>query len=131
MNDNNELHSGIDIIEIDRIQNVLIKHPERFLRKIFTEYEINYCRGRATQLAARFASKEAAMKALGTGIRGVGWREVEVQRLRSGKPYIILHGRAKKRAESMGIKKIELSISHSKNLATAMVIMYKLSLIHI
>mgnify|MGYP001388399871 FL=1 len=125
MNDNNELHSGIDIIEIDRIQNVLIKHPKRFLRKIFTEYEINYCRGRATQLAARFASKEAAMKALGTGIRGVGWREVEVQRLRSGKPYIILHGRAKKRAESMGIKKIELSISHSKNLATAMVIMYK------
>jgi len=125
MNDNNELHSGIDIIEIDRIQNVLIKHPERFLRKIFTEYEINYCRGRSTQLAARFASKEAAMKALGTGIRGVGWREIEVQRLRSGKPYIILHGRAKKRAESMGIKKIELSISHSKNLATAMVIMYK------
>ena len=125
MNDNNELHSGIDIIEIDRIQNVLIKLPERFLRKIFTEYEINYCRGRATQLAARFASKEATMKALGTGIRGVGWREVEVQRLRSGKPYIILHGRAKKRAESMGIKKIELSISHSKNLATAMVIMYK------
>ena len=125
MNDNNELHSGIDIIEIDRIQNVLIKHPERFLRKIFTEYEINYCRGRATQLAARFASKEATMKALGTGIRGVGWREVEVQRLRSGKPYIILHGRAKERAESMGIKKIELSISHSKNLATAMVIMYK------
>ena len=125
MNDNNELHSGIDIIEIDRIQNVLRKHPKRFLRKIFTEYEINYCRGRATQLAARFASKEAAMKALGTGIRGVGWREVEVQRLRSGKPYIILHGRAKKRAESMGIKKIELSISHSKTLATAMVIMYK------
>ena len=125
MNDNNELHSGIDIIEIDRIQNVLRKHPERFLRKIFTEYEINYCRGRATQLAARFASKEAAMKALGTGVRGVGWREVEVQRLRSGKPYIILHGRAKKRAKSMGIKKIELSISHSKNLATAMVIMYK------
>ena len=125
MNDNNELHSGIDIIEIDRIQNVLIKHPKRFLRKIFTEYEINYCRGRATQLAARFASKEAAMKALCTGIRGVGWREVEVQRLRSGKPYIILHGRAKKRAELMGIKKIELSISHSKNLATAMVIMYK------
>ena len=127
MNDNNELHSGIDIIEIDRIQNVLIKHPKRFLRKIFTEYEINYCRGRATQLAARFASKEAAMKALGTGIRGVWWREVEVQRLRSGKPYIILHGRAKKRAESMGIKKIELSISHSKKLATAMVIMYKWS----
>ena len=125
MNDNNELHSGIDIIEIDRIQNVLIKHPERFLRKIFTEYEINYCRGRATQLAARFASKEAAMKALGTGTRGVGWKEVEVQRLRSGKPYIILHGRAKKRAESMGITKIELSISHSKNLATAMVIMYQ------
>ena len=125
MNDNNQLHSGIDIIEIDRIQNVLFKYPSRFLTKIFTEYEINYCRGRATQLAARFASKEAAMKALGTGTRGVGWKEVEVQRLRSGKPYIILHGRAKKRAKLMGITKIELSISHSKNLATAMVIMYQ------
>ena len=125
MSDNNQLHSGIDIIEIDRIKDVLLKHSSRFLTKIFTEYEINYCRGRATQLAARFASKEAAMKALGTGIRGVGWKEVEVQRLRSGKPYIILHGRAKKRAESMGITKIELSISHSKNLATAMVIMYQ------
>jgi len=125
MDDNNQLHSGIDIIEIDRIQYVLKKHPVRFEKKVFTEYERNYCRGRATQLAARFASKEAAMKALGTGTRGVGWKEVEVQRLKSGKPFIVLHGRAKKRADLMGITKIELSISHSKNLATAMVIMYK------
>ena len=125
MDDNNQLHSGIDIIEIDRIQYVLKKHPVRFEKKVFTEYERNYCRGRATQLAARFASKEAAMKALGTGTRGVGWKEVEVKRLKSGKPFIVLHGRAKKRADLMGITKIELSISHSKNLATAMVIMYK------
>ena len=125
MDDNNQLHSGIDIIEIDRIQYVLKKHPVRFEKKVFTEYERNYCRGRATQLAARFASKEAAMKALGTGTRGVGWKEVEVQRLKSGKPFIVLHGRAKNRADLMGITKIELSISHSKNLATAMVIMYK------
>ena len=125
MDDNNQIHSGIDIIEIERIKYVLTKHPIRFLEKIFTEYEINYCRGRATQLAARFASKEAAMKALGTGTRGVGWREIEVQRLKSGKPYIKLHGRAKERAKFIGVKKIELSISHSKKLATAIVIMYQ------
>ena len=125
MDDNNQIHSGIDIIEINRIKHVLAKHPKRFLEKIFTEYERNYCRGRSTQLAARFAAKEAAMKALGTGVRGVGWKEIEVQRLPSGKPFIKLHGRAKERAKFIGVKKIELSISHSKELATAMVIMYK------
>ena len=125
MDDNNQIHSGIDIIEIARIKNVLYKHPKRFLEKIFTEYEINYCRGRSTQLAARFAAKEAAMKALGTGVRGVGWKEIEVQRLPSGKPFIKLHGRAMERAKFIGVEKIELSISHSKELATAMVIMYK------
>ena len=125
MDDNNQIHSGIDIIEIARIKNVLTKHPKRFLEKIFTEYERNYCRGRSTQLAARFAAKEAAMKALGTGVRGVGWKEIEVQRLPSGKPIIKLHGRAKKRAKFIGVERIELSISHSKELATAMVIMYK------
>ncbi len=125
MDDNNQIHSGIDIIEIARIKNVLTKHPKRFLEKIFTEYERNYCRGRSTQLAARYAAKEAAMKALGTGVRGVGWKEIEVQRLPSGKPYIKLHGRANERAKFIGVEKIELSISHSKELATAMVIMYK------
>ena len=125
MDDNNQIHSGIDIIEIARIKNVLTKHPKRFLEKIFTEYERNYCRGRSTQLAARFAAKEAAMKALGTGVRGVGWKEIEVQRLPSGKPYIKLHGRANESAKFIGVEKIELSISHSKELATAMVIMYK------
>ncbi len=125
MNDNNQIHSGIDIIEIARIKNVLTKHPKRFLEKIFTEYERNYCRGRSTQLAARFAAKEAAMKALGTGVRGIGWKEIEVQRLPSGKPFIKLHGKAKERAKFIGAEKIELSISHSKELATAMVIMYK------
>ena len=90
MDDNNQIHSGIDIIEINRIKHVLTKHPKRFLEKIFTEYERNYCRGRATQLAARFASKEATMKALGTGTRGVAWKEIEVQRLPSGKPLSIL-----------------------------------------
>ena len=125
MDDNNQIHSGIDIIEIARIKNVLTKHPNRFLEKIFTEYERNYCRGRSTQLAARFAAKEAAMKALGTGVRGVGWKEIEVQRLPSGKPFIKLYGRAKERAKFIGVEKIELSISHSKELATAMVIMYK------
>ncbi len=121
MSENKNIHIGIDIIEIDRISSVLNKYPARFLEKIFTSYEKNYCKGRPAQLAARFASKEAGMKALGTGIRGVGWREIEVQRHKSGKPYLVLHGRAKKRAEKLNIKSIELSISHSKNLATAIV----------
>ena len=121
MSENKNMHIGIDIIEIDRIASVLNKHPKRFLEKIFTDYEKNYCKGRPAPLAARFASKEAGMKALGTGIRGGGWREIEVQRHTSGKPYLILHGRAKKRAEKLNIKSIELSISHSKNLATAIV----------
>ena len=95
------MHIGIDIIEIDRIEGVLNKYPKRFLEKIFTDFEQKYCRGRASRLAARFASKEAVMKALGTGVRGVGWKEIEVQRHRSGKPFILLHGRAQKRAKKL------------------------------
>ncbi len=117
------MHIGIDIIEIDRIEGVLNKYPERFIEKIFTDFEQKYCRGRASRLAARFASKEAVMKALGTGVRGVGWKEIEVRRHPSGKPFIVLHGRAKIRANKMDIRSIELSISHSRNLATAIVYM--------
>ena len=74
---------GIDIVEIPRIKGALERWGERFLQRIYTSQEIAYCRGRAPQLASRFAAKEAVMKALGTGIRGVGWREVEVDDLQA------------------------------------------------
>tara|TARA_B100001996_G_scaffold109221_1_gene82589 strand:- start:15740 stop:16099 length:360 start_codon:yes stop_codon:yes gene_type:complete len=116
------LLTGIDIIEIHRIKDVCIKYPERFMKKIFTEQEIKYCRGRYPQIAARFASKEAVMKALGTGIRGVPWKSIEVHRARGKAPEILLHGNAKKKAQELGIERIALSISHSRNYAVASVV---------
>ncbi|MDP7196618.1 MAG: holo-ACP synthase [SAR202 cluster bacterium] len=115
------INVGIDIIEIKRIQNVKSKYPNRFLKKIFTENEIIYCRNRSPQLAARFAAKEAMMKALGTGIRGVSWKDVEVIRYRGQAPQIKLSGRGKKVGERIGLKNTSLSISHSREYAVACV----------
>ncbi len=115
------INVGIDIIERERIQNVKIRYPKRILKKIFTQNEINYYRDRSPQLAARFAAKEAMMKALGTGIRGVGWKDVEVIRNRGQAPQIKLSGRGKKVGESIGLKNTSLSISHSKDYAVACV----------
>ena len=88
----------------------------------FTDQEIDYCRGRFPQIAARFASKEAVMKALGTGIRGVPWKSIEVYRPRGKAPQIRLYGNAKRKAEELGIKEIAISISHSRNYAVASVV---------
>ena len=79
---------GIDIIELDRIADVVARHGERFLNRVYTPDEIAHCRGRIPELAARFAAKEAVMKALGTGVRGVGWRDIEVLPNRRGKPLV-------------------------------------------
>ena len=100
------LTTGVDIIEIDRIAAVLARYGHRFLRRVFTPAEIAYCRGRAPNLAARFAAKEAVMKSLGTGFRGVGWRDVEVIR-------------ARRRAERLGVTEIAISLSHSRDYALA------------
>ena len=86
--------TGIDIIEIQRINDAVERWGNRFLERIYTDNEISYCRGRMPSLAARFAAKEGTMKALGTGIRGVRWRDVEVVRERSKAPTIRLHGGA-------------------------------------
>jgi holo-[acyl-carrier protein] synthase len=118
----NDLSVGVDIIEIDRVAATLARFGDRFLQRIYTASEIAYCRGRAPQLAARFAAKEAVMKALGTGTRGVGWQEVEVTRKRSGEPGIALHGRAATRAEKLGIDHLALSLSHSRHYAVASVV---------
>lgn len=116
------LIAGVDIIEIPRVARVYARYGERFLRRVYTEGEIAYCRGRAPQLASRFAAKEATMKALGTGVRGVRWRDVEVVRGRGQAPRIVLHGTARARAERMGLSDIALSLSHSKEFAVASVV---------
>ncbi|MEK9658342.1 MAG: holo-ACP synthase [Chloroflexota bacterium] len=113
---------GVDVIEISRIAATYARFGQRFVERIFTPAEAAYCRGRAPQMAARFAAKEAVMKALGTGTRGVGWREVEVTRERSGAPSVALHGRAAARAERLGIDRLAISLSHSREYAVASVV---------
>ena len=116
------LSAGVDAIELDRVRKVLARHPQRFLRRVFTELEVAYCRGRVPELAVRFAAKEAMMKALGTGVRGVGWREIEVLPDPRGKPLVYLHGRAARRAEAIGLGQPEVSMTHSATLALAFVV---------
>ena len=119
------LATGVDIIEISRIRRVLERYSQRFLDRVFTPAEIEYCRGRAPNLAARFAAKEATMKALGTGVLGVGWKDIEVVRAKSGAPGIKLHGRADQRAQRLGVWEASLSISHSNEYAVAFVVMQR------
>ncbi len=116
------IYTGVDTIEIERIEGVLSRYPARFLVKVFTEEEIRYSRGRAHHLASRFAAKEAVMKALGTGIRGIPWKSVEVIRHKGHAPQIVLHHNAKARAEKMGILHIALSLTHSRDIAIAVVV---------
>lgn len=113
---------GIDIIEIDRVADVIARHGDRFLNRIYTEDEIAHCRGRVHELAARFAAKEAVMKALGTGVRGVGWRDIEVLPNRRGKPLVFLYGRGAARAERIQMRGLEISLTHSKLYAIASVV---------
>ena len=117
---------GVDIAEVDRIEAAIRRHGEAFLKRVFTEAEIAYCerhRNRFERYAGRFAAKEAAMKALGTGWRrGVRWVDIEVTRNSAGKPSLALSGRAKEVADSLHVKHISLSITHSGNTALAEII---------
>jgi holo-[acyl-carrier protein] synthase len=110
---------GTDIIEIARIKQAIDRWGERFLRRIYTEPELNLFGKRAEALAARFASKEAVMKLLGTGAKGVGWRDIETLAYPSGKPSIKLYGRAQNEANKLGIKEIDISLAHSREYAIA------------
>lgn len=118
------LHAGVDIIEIERIQHALDRRPSRFLARIFTDREILRYAGRIPELAARFAGKEAISKVLGTGIAGVSWREIEILNDPLGKPCVTLSGRAAQRASELGIREIEISLSHSQEYAVAFAIGY-------
>lgn len=113
---------GVDIIEIDRIEDVIARHGDRFLNRIYTPDEIAHCRGRAPELAARFAAKEAVMKALGTGVRGVSWKDIEVLPNRRGKPLVFLYGRGAQRAKEIELRGLEISLTHSKLYAIASVV---------
>jgi holo-[acyl-carrier protein] synthase len=118
---------GFDATDIPRVADLFARYGERFLRRVFTEGEIAYCKRRrdpVPSLAGRFAAKEAAMKALGTGhSRGVIWTSIEVVRGAGGPPQLRLHGAAAKRAEQMGVTKSLLTITHSETLAMAQVLL--------
>lgn len=121
------LGSGIDLIEIARIQQSLERYGQRFLDRVYTPAEQAFClrkRKAAESLAARFAAKEAAAKALGTGIaRGVNWLEIEVVRERGERPTLRFHGRAREIAAHLGVAHGALSITHSADLAMASVVL--------
>lgn len=116
---------GIDIIEIARIERTLADFGERFLRRVYTEREREHYGSRVSELAARFAAKEATSKALGTGIRSIRWREMEVLSNRRGKPVLILHGSAAERAASLGLIAFDVSLTHSRADAMAIVVAMK------
>jgi holo-[acyl-carrier protein] synthase len=113
---------GTDIIEIARIQRVLNDFGERFLRRVYTERERERYRDRVNELAARFAAKEATSKALGTGIVGIRWKEMEVIGNKRGKPVLVLHGKAAERAAELGLTDFSVSLTHSRTDAMAFVV---------
>lgn len=121
------LAHGVDIVEVARIAEMLEAHANRFRERCFTSGEISYCEShparRCEHFAARFAAKEAALKALGTGwSEGIAWTDVEVVRSDSGAPSLVLHGPARLRAGSLGLATWSLSISHTRTLAIASVV---------
>jgi holo-[acyl-carrier protein] synthase len=117
---------GTDLIETRRVRESIDRFGERFLERIFTAGEIAYCtrkKNAAESFAARFAAKEAGAKALGTGIsRGVSWKDFEVKREVSGRPTLHLSGRAAELAGAMGVRRVQLSLTHSRELAMAVVV---------
>lgn len=107
------LRVGIDLIEVARVQRSLERFGDRFLARIYTTQERAYCDGRAVSLAGRFAVKEAVAKALGTGIGAVCWQEIEVVNDAQGRPFLYLHGAARRLADDQGLQQWDISLSHS------------------
>ena len=110
---------GIDIIKVERIRTTLARFGRRFARRVLTPSEDRYVRDRPETLAGRWAAKEAVSKVLGLGVRGIGWTEIEIERLPTGAPSVRLHGRAARRAEQLGMDRIAVSISHESEYAVA------------
>ena len=110
---------GIDIIKVDRIRASIERFGERFSKRVLTPTEARYVRMRPETFAGRWAAKEAVSKVLGLGVRGIGWRDIEIERLPTGQPSVRLHGRAAERAEQLGMDRIAVSISHESDYAVA------------
>ena len=110
---------GIDIIKVDRIRAAIEKFGARFSGRVLTSAENRYVRGRPETFAGRWAAKEAVSKVLGLGVRGIGWRDIEIERLPTGQPAVRLHGRAASRAEQLGMARIAVSITHEADYALA------------
>ncbi|MEP6638821.1 MAG: holo-ACP synthase [Chloroflexota bacterium] len=110
---------GIDIIRVERIRAALEKFGSRFSARVLTDGERRYVRDRPETMAGRWAAKEAVSKVLGLGVRGIGWRDIEIERLPTGQPAVRLHGRAAARAEQLGMERIAVSITHESDYAVA------------
>ncbi len=116
---------GIDLVDIGRIHRVLGRFPDRFRLRVLTEREQAYCRRRTERIAGRWAAKEAISKVLGLGVRGVGWREIEILPNRAGAPQVTLHARAARRAEALDLDDVTVSISHEREMAVAVAVAHK------
>jgi holo-[acyl-carrier protein] synthase len=110
---------GVDIVKVGRIAQAIERFGQRFADRVLTPREQRYVRQRPETFAGRWAAKESVSKVLGLGVRGVGWRDIEVERLPTGQPNVVLHGRAAERAEQLGMGRIAVSISHEADFAVA------------
>ncbi len=119
-----KISTGIDLIEIERIEETIARHGERFLARVFTVAERQSCNDKLESLAARFAAKEAVAKALGSGLDGFGFRDIEITRAENGAPGLVLHGQAAQKAAEQGLARWTISMSHSRSHATAIAIGY-------
>jgi holo-[acyl-carrier protein] synthase len=113
---------GVDRVELEEFSRIIGAAGDAFLEAVYTPAERYYCAGRIERLAARFAAKEAATKALGSGIRGVSLREIEVVHTTSGQPRLCLHGRAEARARTIGVEAVSVSLTHTSMVAEAFVV---------
>jgi len=110
---------GLDIIRVERIREALARFGRRFEARVLTPAEARYVRGRPETFAGRWAAKEAVSKVLGLGVRGIGWRDIEIERLPTGQPAVSLHGRAAERADQLGLERVAVSITHEREYALA------------
>ena len=118
-----KLRTGVDIIEISRIEEVVARHGKHYLERIYTPAELEQCGKRSESLAGRFAAKEAVAKALGTGIGDISWKEIEVLGDEQNAPVLTLHGSARQLADDLGLRNWSVSISHSQSYSVAFVVM--------
>ncbi len=110
---------GLDIVRVERIRDALDRFGDRFVGRVLTPAEARYVRKRPETFAGRWAAKEAVSKVLGLGIRGIGWRDIEIERLPTGQPAVRLHGRAGLRADQLGVERVAVSITHEREYALA------------